>query len=77
MNFCTRPPWRSTAERISVKYPSRIGRSISGSCCSPRLVDPTRSQNNVEMTFRASPDEVDGLRGVAHSMQNFAPSGLS
>ena len=29
------------------------------------------------MILRAPPDEADALRVVAHSMQNFAPSGFS
>ncbi len=50
----------------------------SGSADSEVAVNPIRSQNSAVMTLRSSATGRAGApRGVAHSLQNFAPSGFS
>ena len=77
MNFSTVPPWRSIAVRISSKYRRRSGFSTSGSCCSAKEVEPTRSQNSAVTVLRTSRVGAAGSSRAAHDMQNAASSGFS
>lgn len=91
-NSCTRS-WAPTAAHNSLSscethqghrarsgclgYRSKIGRSTSGSCVSPSVVEPTRSQNTAVTVLRDSPAATDGPSDVPHPLQNLAPSGFA
>src|SRR5829696_2470509 len=77
-NFATVPPCRSRTERRWAWYGCRSRWTSSGSICSERAVNPTRSANSTVTTLRswrrgrASPSS-----GEPQALQNRAPAGLS
>jgi hypothetical protein len=77
MNFSTTPPWRSSSAFIESKYRVITSRSDSESSFSPIAVDPLRSENTIETTFRTSWTGAALTSGDPHAKQNFATSGLS
>ena len=56
MNFSTTPPCASIRARAISAYADSIVSTSSGSACSDAAVNPTRSQNNTDTTFRSSAD---------------------
>ena len=59
--------------RTRAWYDESCARTSSGSSCSARAVDPTRSQKTTETIFRSSTARGAEPRRVPHSEQNFAP----
>ena len=65
MNFSTTPPCASILTRAISAYADSIRSTSSGSACSDAAVNPTRSQNTTDTTFRPGLDVPEGTLTVA------------
>src|SRR5262245_59574409 len=78
MNFSTVPPCRRSTSRATSKYRERTRRTCSGSCRSPRVVEPWTSQKRTVTVFRTSSGMSGGGASAApQAAQNFAASGFA
>ena len=77
MYFSTVPPWDSSTTFISLKYTFRTSRSDSLSSCSPRVVEPLRSQKTMETVLRTSAVFVSGTSCVPQNPHSRKRSGFS
>ena len=78
MYFSTVPPNASIADRTRAKYGAWIARTSSGSSCSDRAVNPTRSTKRTVTTLRSSASTgAEPGSAAAHELQKRAPAGFS
>ena len=78
MNFSTVPPKCSSSDRSRCQYGASMARTSSGSSCSDREVNPTRSANSTVTTLRSSRRAaLVGWRGAPHIPHIRNPSGFS
>ena len=77
MYFSTVPPCSSSTARMTSKYRVKTSRSDSESSCSPRFVDPLRSEKTIETVFLTSWTGSEIARGVPQYPQSLNRSGFS
>ncbi len=72
MNFSTIPPYASIRSRATVVVALSASRTSSGSASSDEAVNPSRSTNRIETSFRSSRGADASASGAPHREQKSA-----